>query len=88
MSRLREPGLDPEKALALVREGNRLYPDSTLSEERAFREIRALVDLNQMGEAHTLARSFVQAHPDGPFTMRVTNLMGVRPHREGPPLRR
>jgi hypothetical protein len=84
MSRLREPSLDPAKALTLVREGNRLYPDSPLSEERAFREIRALVDLNQIGEAHTVARAFVQAHPDGPFTERVTNLMGVRSHREGP----
>jgi hypothetical protein len=53
-------------------------------EERAAREIDALVAAGRIGEAHTQARLFVQSHPDSPFTAHVTTLMGVHPHREGP----
>jgi hypothetical protein len=57
---------------------------SGYEEERAAREIDALVAAGRIGEAHTQARLFVQSHPDGPFTAHVTALMGVHPHREGP----
>jgi hypothetical protein len=57
---------------------------SPSDEERAAREIDALVAAGRIGEAHTQARLFVQSHPDGPFTAHVTALMGVHPHREGP----
>lgn len=53
-------------------------------DERAAREIDALVAAGRIGEAHTKARLFVQSHPDSPFTAHVTALMGVHPHREGP----
>jgi deoxycytidylate deaminase len=56
-------------------------------EERAAREIDALVAAGRIGEAHTQARLFVQAHPDGHFTAHIVALMGVHPHREGPPRR-
>jgi hypothetical protein len=54
-------------------------------EELSAREIDALVAAGRIGEAHTKARLFVQSHPDSPFTPHVTALMGVHPHREGPP---
>ena len=54
------------------------------AEERAAREIDALVAAGRIGEAHTQARLFVQSHPDSRFTPHVTALMGVHPHREGP----
>jgi hypothetical protein len=57
---------------------------SSSEEERATREIDALVAAGRIGEAHTRARLFVQSHPDSPFTAHVTALMGVHPHREGP----
>lgn len=59
---------------------------STSDEERAAREVDALVAEGRIGEAHTQARLFVQRYPDGPFTAHVVALMGVHPHREGPPL--
>jgi hypothetical protein len=58
---------------------------SSSEEERAAREIDALVAAGRIGEAHTQARLFVQSHPDSPFAAHVTALMGVHPHREGPP---
>jgi hypothetical protein len=54
-------------------------------EERAAREVDALVAQGRIGEAHTQARLFVQRYPDGPYTAHVVALMGVHPHREGPP---
>ena len=60
---------------------------SSSEEERAARAIDALVAEGRIGEAHTQARLFVQSHPDGPFTAHITALMGVHPHREGPPRR-
>ena len=59
-------------------------PEGPSSEEQAAREIDVLVAGGQIGEAHTLARRFVQAHPNGPYTAHVTSLMGVHPHAEGP----
>jgi hypothetical protein len=56
-------------------------------EELSAREIDALVAAGRIGEAHTKARLFVQSHPDSPFTPHVSALMGVHPHREGPPPR-
>jgi hypothetical protein len=74
---------DPATVLALVREGQRRYPDGAGAEERASRKIDALVQLDRIGEAHTEAMLFVQRHPSGPFSAHVMNLMGVHPRPPG-----
>ena len=74
---------DPATVLALAREGNGRYPGSAGAEERDARAIDALVALDQIGEAHTLAMLFVQHHPSGPFTAHIVNLMGVHPRPPG-----
>jgi hypothetical protein len=76
-------GSDPKASSKAAATADR--PGSVSEEERAAREIDALVAGGRIGEAHTQARLFVQSHPDSPFAAHVTALMGVHPHREGPP---
>jgi outer membrane protein assembly factor BamD (BamD/ComL family) len=74
---------DPRTALALVRQGEQMYPRSPYAEEREARSIDALVALGDIGEAHSEAMRFVQRHPAGPFTTHIMNLMGVHPRPPG-----
>lgn len=54
------------------------YPDSTLSEERTFLRVRALVGAGRRDAASSLARSYLDAHPGGLYAARVRELLGPR----------
>ena len=87
MARLREEvDLHPETAIALADEGDVHHPDGSLSDERAFLRMRALVHLGDIGTAREAARVFFERHPDSPLARSVFRLTGMRPMPKlGPP---
>jgi hypothetical protein len=65
---------DDDRALALVRRYEATYPGGTFRPEAAVLRIEALANLGRSGEARTLARRFIAAHPDNPLADRVARL--------------
>lgn len=79
MERLRQERASPSAALADADEAEARYGESPFVEERRALAIRALVDLNRIGEARSRAYKFLESYPNGPFTAQVQALTGVHP---------
>ena len=62
---------DPQTALSLVDDGNRLFATGTLRDEREVSAIAALAALGRRDEARTRARRFLDGHPKSSFSERV-----------------
>ncbi len=58
---------DPRRALSLVREHGRRYPDSSFAEERSSTEVMALCALGDKKSARTKAAEFRQRFPGSAF---------------------
>jgi hypothetical protein len=71
---------DAARALALLDEHARLYPDGFLAEERAGERVLALCDLGRNVEAADAARAFLSQHPRSPLAARVRSSCGGRPN--------
>jgi len=74
---------EPHEALAAAREGQKTFAQGLLVEERAGLIVFALARLERTDEALREGRSFLRAHPDGPFAARVraivTRIEGLTP---------
>ncbi len=64
-------GGDPARALALVSQGDQLYPRGLHGTERQLIRIQALAGLGRRAEAVKLARIFVTATPDSAYARRL-----------------
>jgi hypothetical protein len=62
---------DPERALALAAEGDRLYPKGLLHAEREAIAIEALARLDRWSEAQARGEAFANAYPLHPRTGRI-----------------
>lgn len=62
---------DPHRALALVDEHRRLYPNGALSQEREVIAIEALSRLGRSKEAKEKAKDFKQRYPDSAHESKV-----------------
>ncbi len=60
-----------ERALALLDEHARTYPNGALAEERDAARVLALCETGRDDEAHAEADAFVVAHPRSPLAARV-----------------
>jgi hypothetical protein len=66
---------DPTRALALVREHARRFPDGALAEERDALFVSALWETGRKDEARTLARRFTQEHPGSTYVARMREIL-------------
>lgn len=82
MTRLRSiKDKDPAAAVALAREGNRRFPDSSDAPERASILIRALAALGQTSEARGEAESMVNHYPDSEWVRDMERFSGAHRRR-------
>lgn len=80
MTTLRELGLrDPERSLRLVHEAESKFGDSGSAAERAWFEVRALVELRRMDEALVESQTLVEKWPNDPFALDVARHMLTHP---------
>lgn len=70
---------DPAGALDLAAQGDRRFPGSPMSEERALLTIRAMVNLHMYGAAQARALDYYAHYPEGSYTALVASLTGVKP---------
>jgi hypothetical protein len=75
----------PEAALALVKEAEARFPNGAASDERAWLQMKALVNLNRIADARVEATTFFEQHPQSPFAEQVFRLTGMHP-RPLPPV--
>jgi hypothetical protein len=73
---------EPERAVALAEAGERRFAESPRAVERRLYEIKALVELERIGKARSLAERYLERYPPGPMTDEVERLTGV--HRRPP----
>ena len=69
--------MEPQVAVDLADEGEKLFPESPMREEREAMAIRGLINLQKIGSARGRAELFLQRYPNGPFTAYVQNMTGV-----------
>jgi hypothetical protein len=62
---------NPERTLALVRAGEKEFPNSMFMEERGHLRILALIKLGRTDEARRRAWPYLRRYPKGPFAERV-----------------
>lgn len=72
---------DAKQALELAREGNRRFPNSPESAERASIAIHALNELGFRSEARGEAEEMVNRYPDGPWVREVERFTGAHRRR-------
>lgn len=85
MARLRETvGTHPASALTLADEGEQRFGDSQAAEERRALAITALIKLDRIGSARSLAYDFLRRYPDGPYAANVAAMTGVHLTPSGP----
>ena len=65
---------DPSRALALTQEHRRLFPSSSLAQEREVVAVEALTRLGRAGEAKEAARDFRRRYPDSAHVRRLDEL--------------
>jgi hypothetical protein len=68
----------PQRALALVRQGDRRFARGYFQQERAYIAIMALIRLGQIEEARTRAASFVTQFPALPYGARIRSALEAR----------
>jgi hypothetical protein len=68
---------DPSEALAAARRDDAAYPSSPLRAERKWVEIQALVHLEQIGDARSLAYDFYAIYPDHPRADAIEAMTGM-----------
>lgn len=68
---------DAVRALELLDEHDRRFPDGALAEECGAERVAALCDLRRDAEARAAALSFVRTHPTSPLVGRVTSGCGA-----------
>jgi hypothetical protein len=68
---------DPAEALAAAGRDDVAYPSSPLRAERKWVEIQALVHLEQIGAARSLAYDFYAAYPDHPRADAIEAMTGM-----------
>jgi hypothetical protein len=89
MARIRgEIDTAPAVALAQIEAGERRFGDSSAVEERGALAITALINLNRIGAARSLAYQFLQRYPNGPYSAHVAAMTGVHVTPTGPSERR
>jgi len=82
MSELRQlKQTDPKGALALAREGNRRFPESSDAAERASIIVHALVELGSPSEARGEAEDMVNRYPDTEWVREIERFTGAHRHR-------
>lgn len=72
---------DPALAVALAREGNRRFPESSAAPERASILIHALAEQGLSSEARGEAEDMVNRYPDSAWVHEVERFTGARRHR-------
>jgi hypothetical protein len=77
-------GGDPAAALALADQGEGLFGESALAEERRALSIQALINLGQIGAARSRAYQFLERYPSGPYSAHVASMTGVHVVPLGP----
>jgi hypothetical protein len=68
----------PERALALVRQGDQRFASGYFQQERAYIAIMALIRLGRVEEARTRAASFAQNFPALPYGARIRSALEAR----------
>jgi hypothetical protein len=68
----------PERALALVRQGDQRFASGYFQQERAYIAIMALIRLGRIEEARTRAASFAQNFPALPYGARIRSALEAR----------
>ena len=66
---------DPSRALRLVDDQARLYPNGTFVQEREVLRIDALTALGKKDDAHDRARAFLAQYPDSPHRVRLERML-------------
>jgi hypothetical protein len=69
----------PDQALALVRDDERLHPDGVLAEEREALAIKALVSLRRTDEARVAVAAFVTRYPSSVHRAQVERALEETP---------
>jgi hypothetical protein len=69
----------PERALALVRQGDRHFARGYFQQERAYIAIMALIGLGRIDEARTRAASFAKQFPALPYGARIRSALEAVP---------
>lgn len=75
---------NPEEVLRLDDAASRDLDDSTRAAERGLLRVRALVRLDRVGEARSLAEDLIERYPDDPSAKNAAAYMGVHPRPRGP----
>jgi hypothetical protein len=82
MARLRElAGHDPQRAVAVAREGNRRFPDSPYAPERTSILIHALAEEGESMKARGEAEEMVNHYPDSDWVREIERFTGAHRHR-------
>lgn len=75
----RAAGTDPARALRLVAEHRRNFPDGALRMEARVVEIEALVHLGQREQAERLARDFLERERGTAYRHRIERILELHP---------
>jgi hypothetical protein len=67
---------DPARALELLDEHERRFPQGVLAEERSAERVTALCGLGRVDEAHAEAARFIATHADSPLVSSVRRSCG------------
>jgi hypothetical protein len=82
MARLRELAEhDPQRAVAVAREGNRRFPDSPQAPERTSILIHALAEEGESMKARGEAEEMVNHYPDSDWVREIERFTGAHRHR-------
>jgi hypothetical protein len=63
-------------ALAQLGAHDHAFPNGALTPEATVLRVRALVQLDELDQARTVARAFIASHPDGPQANHLRSLVG------------
>jgi hypothetical protein len=72
---------DPDLALALARDGNQRFPDSSDAPERAAIIVHALTALGRNAEGRGVAEDMVNRYPDSTWVREIEQFTGAHRHR-------
>ncbi|WP_437903105.1 hypothetical protein WME95_31715 [Sorangium sp. So ce327] len=75
---------NPEEVLRLDDEASRDFGDSPRAAERGLLRVRALVRLDRIGQARSLAEDLIARYPDDPSAKSAAAYMGIHPRPRGP----
>ncbi|WP_437989888.1 hypothetical protein [Sorangium sp. So ce145] len=75
---------NPEEVLRLDDEASRDLGDSPRAAERGLLRVRALVRLDRIGQARSLAEDLIERYPDDPSAKSAAAYMGIHPRPRGP----